>query len=626
MQVEQIDLTGIKTLEQFYTLFEKYALLLAKEHDITDLLLKYKSQATDSIEIQKLQWEVEFFLYSFKGERVFAFSTSNGKSVGQVAEYPKLDAHQRDAFDHIVHRAQTAVAPILRARYNHLLWSSIAKKKQQFARDGATAYMECINECILRNNPPDNDWSYFIAQLFENLLGLVSRSKEHVGEVRLLANNLLFQQPALNFWAKHGIVEDMLSHPKLFKTEDFAGVLDIFSVHVEQPKTKTDDFSLANFHLPTAIKVAQKVKSDVKIWHQYIGEAYLRLADSETDESRNFIKLNLYRQTIDAFRLAGATGQKHLAEQRYNDLKPFVKLDEFRYDFDETTIKALQDYQEHLKEQARAMLKLPVANIYAILATKTLFPKYQSVLTAAGKKQPTFFDFGTVLQFDKNKNIFDQASMNDERAKILETYGNYMRDSLQPFLHYVFVFGIQSGRLTAKNFLRYLVEHTWIGKPHTKIDLGGHPITSNWVLQIAPAVAEFFSQVLAWGASKYYTPNFILCIDSLTLKMEGLFRNFCERVNIPSSVGKRNGVQEVLAHDIFDNKTVRKYFDEDDMLLFNYVFDREGGLNLRNNVAHCFYHEREYSSDYMLLLLAILLRLGKYDAKPIKADPPSEGE
>jgi hypothetical protein len=51
------------------------------------------------------------------------------------------------------------------------------------------------------------------------------------------------------------------------------------------------------------------------------------------------------------------------------------------------------------------------------------------------------------------------------------------------------------------------------------------------------------------------------------------------------------------------------------MLLFDYVFSNEGGLNLRNNIAHCFYSENEYHPDKMLLLLAVLLRLGKYNIK-----------
>ena len=48
---------------------------------------------------------------------------------------------------------------------------------------------------------------------------------------------------------------------------------------------------------------------------------------------------------------------------------------------------------------------------------------------------------------------------------------------------------------------------------------------------------------------------------------------------------------------------------------FKYLFANEGGLNMRNNVAHSFYAFNDYSHDKILLLLAALLRLGKYDIR-----------
>ncbi|MBK8089694.1 MAG: hypothetical protein IPK31_18185 [Chitinophagaceae bacterium] len=132
--------------------------------------------------------------------------------------------------------------------------------------------------------------------------------------------------------------------------------------------------------------------------------------------------------------------------------------------------------------------------------------------------------------------------------------------------------------MTYRNFITFLVQHSWIGKPHTKTDLSGNPEITNWINQIAPSIVEFFNQVLAWGESKYYTPSFILCTDSLTLKIEGLFRNFSERINVSTSKGKQKGMQEALAHDIINNEIIKQYFDENDMLLFDYVFRMKADL------------------------------------------------
>jgi len=182
-------------------------------------------------------------------------------------------------------------------------------------------------------------------------------------------------------------------------------------------------------------------------------------------------------------------------------------------------------------------------------------------------------------------------------------------------LHYIFIPGIKSGHLTYKNFISYLSNNSWIGKPHFRLDMGGEQVEVDWAGLLAPSIVEFFVQAQAWVSSNYYAPNFILCIDSLVLKIEGLFRDFSERINISTSVARQKGIQEVYLHNILDNPKFADYFNEDDMIFFNYLFSSESKLNLRNNIAHCFLNSNEYGIDKMFLLIASLLRLAKYDYK-----------
>lgn len=613
MNSTDINLDDINTLSDFYKVFEANAIILDRNHDITELLLKYKNKSNSDEEKQKLQWEVEAFLYSFHGSRIFSFSTSNGKEIGEVSEYPKLDTHQSSAFTYLKLRSELSTSPLLKARYYHLLWKSIVKKNTIFAINASENYIKSIIQCCQLSITNESEYAHLIGKLFENLIAVVDEAKVNINESKHVAYQLLFNSPNLSFWMKHGIIDDMLKHPKIFRPVDFESVLSIFDTHLNEIKSKTDDFALVNYHLPTAFKVAQKTKSDIKKWFNEIGLAYLRLAETETDGKRNWIKLDEYRAAIDAFRQSGNQQKKEETEQLYFQLKPEVRLDEFRIDFDVETINKLQEFQNELKEKALALLKQSPDLIYSTIANGGFFPKYDDVLKASKQRENHFLDFVTTIYFDKNKNITRKSAGKEEAKEVLHTYGLRMKETLIPFLHYVFVLGIKSGHLTYRNFLGFLVHHSWIGKPHTKNDLSGNPETTNWINQIAPAIVEFFNQVLAWGESKYYTPNFILCIDSLTLKIEGLFRNFSERLNISTSKGKKKGMQEALAHDIINNELIKQYFDENDILLFDYVFSNEGGLNLRNNIAHCFYSEKEYHPDKMLLLIAVLLRLGKYN-------------
>ena len=222
----------------------------------------------------------------------------------------------------------------------------------------------------------------------------------------------------------------------------------------------------------------------------------------------------------------------------------------------------------------------------------------------------------TTLYFDENKNISEQKQ--GSNRDVFELYREYIGYTTLPYLHYILITGIQSGHLTPKNFISYLYDKTWIGKPRVTRDLSGRERKSDWVQLLAPSIIDFFVNVQAWGSSNYFRPNFVLSIDSLTLKMEGLFRDFSERVQVPTSVNRKSEMQEVYIHQVLENQEIRKYFNDDDTLFFNFLFQSEGGLNLRNNVAHCFYTVNNYRLDLMLLLLAAVLRVAKYDAKPSK--------
>ena len=89
-------------------------------------------------------------------------------------------------------------------------------------------------------------------------------------------------------------------------------------------------------------------------------------------------------------------------------------------------------------------------------------------------------------------------------------------------------------QLTYQDFLAYLTKHTWLGTVRQETDLGGATISFNWISLIAPSIMEYFIQMQGALLSSTYKPNFVLCIDSLTLKMEGLLRDFSSQLSVPT--------------------------------------------------------------------------------------------
>ncbi|MHA7129233.1 DUF4209 domain-containing protein [Algoriphagus namhaensis] len=66
-------------------------------------------------------------------------------------------------------------------------------------------------------------------------------------------------------------------------------------------------------------------------------------------------------------------------------------------------------------------------------------------------------------------------------------------------------------------------------------------------------------------------------------------------------------------NQLLESEGFKKYFDENDQLFFEYLFGGEGGLDIRNNVAHCFYDDENYHIMTGILIICALLRISKYN-------------
>jgi hypothetical protein len=114
--------------------------------------------------------------------------------------------------------------------------------------------------------------------------------------------------------------------------------------------------------------------------------------------------------------------------------------------------------------------------------------------------------------------------------------------------------------------------------------------------------------------SKDRFQNFVLCIDSLALKFEGILRDFAKIIGASSQVHSKGWNREAYIEDLLEDEKVKSYFNEDDLLLFKYLFTSQG-KNIRNNVAHAFYKYHHYKPELMILIIMAVLRISKYQVK-----------
>ena len=617
MSVKDLDITQFGSIAELYDFLDINALQLECKHDLTDMLIQYRAHTADGNEKQLAQWELECFLINFLRNQPFAFSTSNGKEPGEVYQYPNLDEFQQAAFDYVKQRATSAKNPLLKATYSHLLWKAPAGiKHKQFAVMALDNYIAVIEHYIELFSADQNEENYYqITRKLENLVALSAEVNERSDEIRQLTNQLLFDVESLKFYHKESILSTMLDYPGLFKAGDFAGTLTIFEEALQDQSKRTDYFMMANDWLKTAIRIATKTGQDLKRWHNEVGECFVRLAETETDEERSWIKQSIYTQSILAFRQAGNTRRRQEVELLHDQLKKNVKLENVEIPYDEATIAGLKEWQKDIESVTAAILEHSSEVVYDHIAKGKFFPTKEFLEKHASGLTEPWLQGVKAIKFDINKNIRSLGGEENSKEGFWYQYRFQMKHTILPYLHQLFVPGIQSGKLTYRNLFDHLTNNTWLGQTFTKMDLGGEPVRYNWVSLVSPAITEYFVQMQAALLQKTYRPNFILSIDSLTLKMEGLLRDFCQKLNVNTSKGSQTGVQVRYIHELLQDEIIQQYFSEEDRIFFDFLFANKEGIDLRNNIAHCFYDYQDYSFDQMHLLMTALLRIGKYKFK-----------
>ena len=121
-----------------------------------------------------------------------------------------------------------------------------------------------------------------------------------------------------------------------------------------------------------------------------------------------------------------------------------------------------------------------------------------------------------------------------------------------------------------------------------------------------------------WITSREYRPNFVVTIDSLVLKIEGLLRDICRLSGGTTSYSARDSKDRTVErekdiHMLLYDPQVVKLIGFDDLLFLRFLLVEKAGYNLRHRVAHALLLPGQYAFDYANLLVLALLRLAKYD-------------
>jgi hypothetical protein len=350
------------------------------------------------------------------------------------------------------------------------------------------------------------------------------------------------------------------------------------------------------------------------IWRRKIAESFESMMQTQLKNGNIAVALDFCVEAILSYKIIKADEKVKELELIYQQNKDKVEFKEISQEID------LREHVQHCKNFAKSLIQNnSPEQIVGFLASDGdfLLPKIQVITERAKELNKTSLvhQIFPITTTDQQSNPAQMFTTDDQRLNhsILEQYRMELEVNKRILIREVIFLAIQEGKLTTKDIIDFLKRNSWAGKTYTNT-AGTRQISYNWIAVLAPSIDEFISQLNSYFNNNENLPNFVLCIDSLTLKIEGLLRDFLSFQNISTSSFKQGGiVRQKDLNELFAEPKMKEFFSEDELKFMRFLLIEQMGYNLRHRVAHSFMISQEYGVDYMNYLIITLLRICQYN-------------
>lgn len=599
----------LSSIQDFYDQVEQHDRSWVFDSNSSSALSNLIELKIDMENSKKLVWEKAVFNYSIKKGVLVPIYGATGPN-GEVMSYPNMELFESGGFEYLQERSVEVKNHWLIAKYNHLLWLSPKKKNLTFATKAINSYFEIFN--LIKDDEKVQPFDK--AEIVKNLIVLCFQSNQKVSESKALLKSILFEN---GYWIhdwKITFLRFMLEQSK-FKKADFEGSIDLIS-SINEDCSQNGDYSTIHDNLEVAIRLAEKYKWPTRNLFEEMGIVCEKIAENRFDDTSKMIALMYLSEALHYYEKAKLKDCSERVSVQITELKKDHELAKISIPFEGDGMNILVGFY---KETAFIWLDHAPNDIYSVLTQHNtiVFPDLDKMNESERNQEFRLYNLFNTIKFDINSNINKKTKDSEEnkRNELINSYDLKMKFSVNLFLLPLFDEGIRRGHLNYENLRQYLLNHSWIGQ-HQFNNRSGDRIAFSWLEVIAPALQEFFIQFELMQTNG--KSNFTMVVDSMTLKFEGIFRNFAQILGVQTLTtykkSEPGGVREMYIEDLLKNEKIQEYFDENDRTFFNYLF-LKGGLDLRNNLAHCFLRPSDYNLTTVLMLLLAILRLSKYHLK-----------
>lgn len=570
-----------------------------------------KCEEDNQAEVEKAQWEINFLSF-FLTEGEIRPEWQRTDENGQVFVYPCLDLFDEEAYQYLTMRLDATANPKLKAQYAHILWGS-PKKHNRFAKIAIDSYLKMIS-IYEEKYDEGGDCSHEISEIVINAYSIARRIKYKVEEIKSELKRLIRKFSSGAGFSSRDLIQFMLKRKKGFSTDDFEG-LESICWHLAE--SCVNDGHTAIGFLTLGEKVDRRLEKQSHDWILRIAQHYEAMM--KLFEKGPNVALVFCMEAIQNYKRIDDKEKVRKLEHRYAELKDSMDFQTSKVKVDIT--KGVKEAREFAKDFVKIATSEEI--IRCLISDRNFLPTYQGIrdsLKEQINQSPTHYLLPKVMS-DQSKNMAQHFDNEEEREyfSMLENYRLELELGYIHLINAVFTEAILDRKLTIDVLLSFLNKHCWYGKNLAEPSRNGHTSAYNWLNLIAPALNEYFVQMdfhLAEPTRNY--PNFVLSLDSLTLKIEGLFRDLCRNYSVATSRHKQDNSERNIALEkdigaLLREDAITELFDEDDLLFFKFLLVEKVGYNLRHKIAHSLLPFQGYSWSYMNLMILALLRLGKYD-------------
>lgn len=579
--------------------------------------LKLNENENDEAKIA--QWELDFFNFTIMKGELYSLCSMVNKD-GATLEYPSLDNFNEETYEYLIERLNNSNNPLIKAQYSTILWKS-PKRHGKYAKIAVDSFLELIKIYEEKDKEEiQKSWGYKAFQSAENAYRIGLSSKYKINDVKLEIIRLIKSfnpKSRSSFVLKLRLIELMLEEKKNFNKDDFSGLENV-CLEVYNDLIEKGEFHDSIMILELGEKIDKKRGTNTYNWRKSIAEMYESLME-KASSADNFLALDFCLDALENYKKINDTIKIEELKKKYSEINENTKLKKVTFQ--------LKDYQKHLNEiknYAEEISELDSIEIIGFLmyGNKVLLPSFKNLDELTDKIIQDFpiLAMCSKVNLDPRGHPAEHFVTEDDKKyhEIIRNYRYFLEMVTEKFLFFLFIAAIQKGKLSGQIIIDFLKKESWIGREWIK-KVNGRDIKYNWITLVAPSIYAYFNQMAIYLLNPNVNiSNFILCIDSLVLKLEGIIRDFCTLNGITTyTTFKENKqiVRERPLNKLLNDEKLEKILGKDDLLFLKFLLIEQGGYNLRNEIAHSLISMGNYNINNIHLLLLAFFRLAKYQVK-----------